>query len=140
VPVTHLSESELVNIARERIARGRLPRTLPERVWGCHKGTWEICDLCDRAIAPDQTMLEIDDQSPALQFHVTCHAIWERECRARQPQGSDGQTERPSAEPSGPRIPATRSRAVCPSFRAHHIRREFRECPSRTPGAIAGGR
>lgn len=89
MPLTQLSELDLVHIARERIALGQLPRRVPERIWGSHKGTGELCALCGRAIRPDQPLLEIAERPPVLQFHVGCHAIWERECRARQPQASE---------------------------------------------------
>jgi hypothetical protein len=87
---------ELEHVARERIDEGLLPRTLPRRVWGSPRGAGELCSLCDRAISPYQSVLELDGR-PELQFHVACHAIWEQECRARARRA--GQAQRTAESP-----------------------------------------
>jgi hypothetical protein len=96
MPLTELSESALRRIARKRIEDRQLPRIVPERMWGTPKGTGQLCCLCDRAITPDEAMLELDGW-PNLRFHVGCHAIWQRECRARDQERS----ERPIAAGPG---------------------------------------
>jgi hypothetical protein len=87
-----LSELDLLRIARERIDEGQLPRVVPERVWGSPSGAGEICALCDKAIRRDQPVLELDER---FQFHVGCHAIWQRACRERE---AGAPSQRHSAE------------------------------------------
>jgi hypothetical protein len=98
MPLTQFSELDLVRVTRDRIDGGQLPRILPGRVWGSPSGAGEICSLCDRAILPCQSLLELDGR-PNIQFHVVCHAIWERECRARQRKGVERQSQRTAGEP-----------------------------------------
>jgi hypothetical protein len=98
MPLTQFSESELVRVTRERIDEGHLPRILPERVWGSPSGAGEPCSLCDRAILPCQSLLELEGW-PDIHFHVVCHAIWDHECRLRQPRGAEGQAQRTAGEP-----------------------------------------
>jgi hypothetical protein len=75
-----LSEVDLLQIARERINDGRLPGDIPERVWGSPNGDGQACALCDRAIRPDQPLIELDER---ILFHVACHALWQRACYER---------------------------------------------------------
>lgn len=87
MPAAQLNEKDLPGLARERIASGELPAHVPRRLWG-GKGGGEACALCDQAIVPDEMQLEIrtDDgeqrEVRVLCFHVSCHSVWERECRA----------------------------------------------------------
>jgi hypothetical protein len=87
MPLTQLVESDLLSIARERIEERKLPRIIPERAWGTPKGDGQLCSLCDRAITPAQVLLELDGW-PDLQFHVGCHAMWVRQCRALEPRNT----------------------------------------------------
>ena len=50
-------ERELRPIARERIARGQLPRNASTRFWGGF-GTGQPCSLCDERIQPDEIEYE----------------------------------------------------------------------------------
>jgi hypothetical protein len=78
MPLTGL-EQELRPIARERIAKGQLPREMPPpRMWAGY-GTGQLCSLCDKPIQRD----EIDHTEAPVQtfrFHIVCHALWELEC------------------------------------------------------------
>jgi len=66
--------------ALTRIRDGRLPAYVPTRAWG-GPGTGEACALCNRAIARDDTQIELrfdDERHPLLiRFHPACHAAWE---------------------------------------------------------------
>jgi hypothetical protein len=82
MPLTQL-ETKLRRVARDRIAKGQLPRVVPLQMWG-GKGTGRLCALCDKAIEPNEMELEveqrIDGGLPPLRFHVVCHSLWRLEC------------------------------------------------------------
>jgi len=81
-------ETELRRVARDRMAKGQLPRVVPFQMWG-GKGAGRLCALCDKAIEPDEMELEveqrIDREIAPLRFHVACHSLWRFEC-VRGPQ------------------------------------------------------
>jgi hypothetical protein len=76
-------ETELRRVARDRMAKGQLPRVVPLQMWG-GKGAGRLCALCDKTIEPDEMELEveqrIDGEIYPLQFHVACHSLWRLEC------------------------------------------------------------
>jgi hypothetical protein len=65
MPLTQLPELGWVHIVRERIARGQLTRSSPGAYAALTKVSAKLVPLCDRAIRPDQPMLEIEEQPPA---------------------------------------------------------------------------
>jgi hypothetical protein len=76
-------ETELRRVARDRISKGKLPRTVPRRMWG-GQGAGRICALCDEGIKPAEMELEleqrIDGNLQSFRFHVVCHSLWQIEC------------------------------------------------------------
>jgi hypothetical protein len=81
MPLTEL-ENTLRPIARERIAKGQLPRQEPSRMWG-GPGNGKLCSLCDKPIEPYQIEYEIEHGESAVQtsrFHSACLSIWQLEC------------------------------------------------------------
>jgi hypothetical protein len=80
MPLTKL-ETELRVVARERIAKGQLPRAVPERMWG-GKGTGRACALCDAPI--EEMELEVEEHTDGklqtFYFHVLCQSLWQLEC------------------------------------------------------------
>lgn len=81
MPLTKL-EQELRPVARERIAKGQLPRRAPSKIWGGY-GTGKPCSLCDQPIKPDEIEYEIEcaeDAGHAYRFHRVCQSIWQLEC------------------------------------------------------------
>ena len=76
-------ETELRRVARDRMAKGQLPRVVPLQMWG-GKGAGRLCALCDKTIEPDEMELEveqrIDREIYPLRFHVACHSLWRFEC------------------------------------------------------------
>jgi hypothetical protein len=80
MPLSRL-EIELRLLARERIAQGQLPRTVPERIWG-GKGTGRACALCDKPI--EEMELEVEEhiagELQIFHFHVLCQSLWQLEC------------------------------------------------------------
>lgn len=76
-------ETELRRVARDRVAKGQLPRVVPLQMWG-GKGTGRNCALCDKAIESEEMELEverrIDGEIAPLRFHVACHSLWRIEC------------------------------------------------------------
>jgi hypothetical protein len=83
MPLTKL-EQELRPVARERIAKGQLPRYAPSTIWGGY-GSGNLCSLCDQPIERDQIEYEIEDPgehaaSSTYRFHMVCQSIWQLEC------------------------------------------------------------
>jgi hypothetical protein len=84
-------EKELRPIARERIAKGQMPREAPTRFWGGF-GTGQPCALCDKPIQSDEIEYEVKPIEAAVQslrFHRVCHYAWQLECDRvkRKPRG-----------------------------------------------------
>jgi len=75
---TNLEEA-LRPLARERIAKGQLPRSTFSRMWGGH-GTGQVCSLCDKPIHPYHIEYEIEYPEATLRFHTACLSAWQREC------------------------------------------------------------
>jgi hypothetical protein len=88
-------ERELRPIARERIARGQLPREASTRFWGGF-GTGQPCSLCDERIQPDEIEYEVTIEAvvQGLRFHRVCHYAWRLEC--------DRLKQRPRGNPKKP--------------------------------------
>jgi hypothetical protein len=81
MPLTDL-ENTLRPIARERIAKGQLPRQEPARMLG-GPGSGRPCSLCDKPIEPYQIEYEIEQQEETVRtfrFHTVCQSIWQLEC------------------------------------------------------------
>jgi len=81
MPLTELEEA-LRPIARERIAKGQLPRKEPSRMLG-GPGSGQICSLCDKPIERYQIEYEIEQRGASAQtfrFHTACQSIWQLEC------------------------------------------------------------
>lgn len=83
MPRLTLLESELREVARELIARGRLPRHAPNRVWG-GTGSGLPCALCGKVIPAAEVEYEtdssVDGSIRTFHFHFVCHAAWQLEC------------------------------------------------------------
>jgi len=83
-------ERELRPIARERLAKGQLPREAHTRFWGGF-GTGQPCSLCDEPIQPYEIEYEVHIEAvvQALRFHRVCHYAWQLECARlkRRPRG-----------------------------------------------------
>ena len=70
-------EEALRALAREYIANGRLPRTVPGLFWA-GSGTGATCDLCGLPIEPEQVEYEFTaENGTTFDFHMRCHAIWQ---------------------------------------------------------------
>lgn len=82
MPLTQL-EAELRPIARERIAKGQLPREAPSRMWG-GRGNGQLCALCGKPIQRDEIEYEveasIDGAARDFRFHMVCQSVWQLEC------------------------------------------------------------
>lgn len=89
-------ETELRRVARDRIAKGQLPRVEPSQMWG-GKSAGGYCALCDKSIEPDEMELEveqrIDGELAPLRFHVVCHSLWRLECGRSPPNISQGRVD-----------------------------------------------
>ena len=82
MPLTDL-EQALFALARERVAAGRLPRTVPESVWG-GSGTGATCSLCEHTIEPEHVAYEFTgDDGVTFHFHMPCHAVWQLAAEGR---------------------------------------------------------
>jgi hypothetical protein len=76
VPLTD-REKALFALAREYIASGCLPRTVPASV-GAGPGTDVACSLCKQTTEPRQVEYEFTgDDGVMYRFHMRCHAIWQ---------------------------------------------------------------
>ena len=85
-------EKELRPIARERIAKGQMPREAPIPFWDGF-GTGRACALCDKPIQSDEIEYEVKPIEAAVQplrFHRVCHYAWQLECARvkRKPRGA----------------------------------------------------
>jgi hypothetical protein len=70
-------ELDLFVQAREYIASGRLPSTVPKSL-GAGPGTGATCGLCGQPIEPNQVEYELKgDGGERFRFHLQCHAIWQ---------------------------------------------------------------
>ena len=74
MPLTD-QERPLLTRAREYVASGRLPRTVPKSIFA-GPGTGMSCSLCDSPIEPWQVEYELSG-GVTLHFHMRCHAIWQ---------------------------------------------------------------
>jgi hypothetical protein len=76
-------ETELRPLARECIAKGRLPRNPPAKLWG-GRGSGELCALCGKPIERDQVEYEVevslDGTVRTFRFHIVCQSVWQLEC------------------------------------------------------------
>ena len=75
-------EDALRPIARERIAKGQLPRREPSRMLG-GPGSGQLCSLCDKPIERYQIEYEIEQRDAAVRtvrFHTSCQSVWQLEC------------------------------------------------------------
>ncbi len=77
-------ETELRPIARQRIAEGSLPCTLPSQVW-TGPGSGKTCALCGAPIPVHDFQHEVhhlgqDRLLKVFLFHIICHSIWQIEC------------------------------------------------------------
>jgi hypothetical protein len=70
--------------ARERLARGQLPRINPIRIW-VDDGTWHGCAVCLEQIIESMTEYELEFELPfgshrtqrvSFWFHKLCFAAW----------------------------------------------------------------
>jgi len=75
---------ELRESARAHISDGRLPLMSAHPVIAGY-GSGAACHLCGQPIEPHQVEYEVSNarDGRSLSFHVTCHAAWQLECRAR---------------------------------------------------------
>lgn len=82
MPLTKLEE-ELRPIARECIAKGRLPCDTPSKMWG-GRGGGEPCALCGKPIERDEVEYEVevpvDETVRTFRFHIVCQSVWQLEC------------------------------------------------------------
>jgi hypothetical protein len=81
MPLTNLEEA-LRPLARELIAKGRLPRGALSRMWGGN-GTGQLCSLCNKAIERFQIEYKVkhtDALVQTLRFHTACLSAWQLEC------------------------------------------------------------
>lgn len=70
-------ERDLFVQAREHIASGRLPSTVPKSL-GAGRGTGATCSLCGQQIEPNQVEYELKGNGgETFTFHMQCHAIWQ---------------------------------------------------------------
>jgi len=81
MPLTQQLETELRPVARDRIAKGQLPATVPIRMWGGENAR-RACSLCDRPIEELELEVEeqIDGKLQTFHFHVLCQSVWQLEC------------------------------------------------------------
>jgi hypothetical protein len=81
MPLTHFEEA-LRPLARDRIAKGQLPKGALSRMWGGY-GTGQLCSLCNKPIERYQIEYEVehaDALSQTLRFHTACLSAWQLEC------------------------------------------------------------
>lgn len=84
-------EDALVELARDRLSKGRLPVGSPQRIWG-GPGNGAVCALCEQVVTRLDIEFEVEFEvqfalaapgSRTLHFHRRCHAIWDAERRPR---------------------------------------------------------
>jgi hypothetical protein len=69
----------------KRIAEGRLPVTLPERIEAAARGSGNECHGCGQPITSRQVECDVEDPSHGtrLMLHLGCHVLWQIECVKR---------------------------------------------------------
>jgi len=84
MPTAALLHSELRFRVQRRIDDGRLPAE-PDSQIDAFYGDGEVCCACDQPITRYQVKYNSVDPRTAhcLCFHLSCHAIWQRECKHR---------------------------------------------------------
>ncbi len=80
-------QAELRAHIRWLLEAGKLPlRAQNQQLFGgC--GENQVCDCCDRRIAQDEVLYEIEIESPGhlrLTMHLQCFKAWEMESRGRR--------------------------------------------------------
>lgn len=79
-----MSERTLRRLAREKLGRGDLPGSEPQRIW-IDSGTGEACSLCGDIVRESDMEYELEFRpgitagSTLLRFHARCHAAWQTE-------------------------------------------------------------
>jgi len=70
-----MEEHEVRSLVLLKIADGRLPRRT-DKLWA-GPGNGEVCDACERPIAPGQYLMEgVDGGRTLFRFHRECFAVW----------------------------------------------------------------
>ena len=69
----------------QRIAKGRLPVTLPEHIEAAADGSGNKCHACDQPITSRQIACHVEDPEhhTRLTLHLGCHVLWQIECVKR---------------------------------------------------------
>ena len=69
----------------QRIAKGRLPVTLPEHIEAAADGSGNKCHACDQPITSRQIACHVEDpeRGTRLTLHLGCHVLWQIECVKR---------------------------------------------------------
>lgn len=91
----------LVEIVREKLHAGALPREDPLKLWA-GVGSGKPCAVCDQPIRPSQTEYEpqyYDDARATIFLHVGCYGLWEVERRRRRAPRPDAATPLAAARP-----------------------------------------
>ena len=78
MPLTD-SERTLLARAREYVATGRLPRTVPASLLAGRGSGTAKCSLCAKTIDPEHIEYELPGgpNGSKAHFHLRCHAIWQ---------------------------------------------------------------
>jgi hypothetical protein len=72
---------QALQLIREKLSDGRLPRQSIPRVWG-RPGHGETCDACDRVMAKGELVIEgmpLAAGRPPMRLHVECFYLCEQE-------------------------------------------------------------
>jgi hypothetical protein len=78
---TELSEDEVREQVRARLAEGRLPTV--EGVSQSHRGTGRLCLVCRRAVGPTEIERAVTGRSGVVLIaHEACYKPWREESRA----------------------------------------------------------
>ena len=72
-------ETELRQLARDKIMRSSLPCAERSKVWG-GRGAGALCALCEKPITAEEVAYEVSISQTELQFHIFCHRDWQLEC------------------------------------------------------------
>ena len=87
--VEGMNKQALRRIARDKLARGELPRHTPQRIC-VNAGSGEPCSLCGEAIHPPEPEYELHfafghagGLGLPCRFHSVCHTIWEAKRQGR---------------------------------------------------------
>ena len=78
-----LSEEQLRQQIRVRLARGRLP-PIVVGANKAHRGRSRLCLVCRHEIGPTETEYEIDGAGVVLLAHEFCHTLWSEESVSRR--------------------------------------------------------